>query len=811
MSKRSSKSRQKKEQSPVIARATSTFNYTKNGQERPVPKGGEKKLEDQIELSKAQQSTDSSNSDEGGISARSSRPIYAAYSPVEDTEADVSDALILQMLGFKKSSPELVPLKEDDGVKISGCLNERATARESSESAADDGDVYGGQGIATTTAKRTRSEDYYDSECEETERSKSNREFCNDKHGRQNGSTGALEGTGFLSQNENPQQFSRHRSKNGIHFLSKQNQHRGSRYITKNNNDSMSDEIPESDDNDRGERQNVAFNDDAAQMSGSDSAASSFGAAAGSEDDKTATSTHTSRKRKRNSTPQEASLQKAKKPRNNQGTKFPEKNPKHRRRDVGQFRDDEIEALENFKQNFCEEYGVSEGQFNDCMNLTKGTRWPNGLEFTKKVMFREFFQVLPLRDNKSMLRYKDRKWRNRLEEPNSWTAEQDDELFQMVSTRGKKWAAIAQDLGRSYDEVHQRWKNKLQNRDQMRQGDWSAREVDTLRAAVNEALEKLGPEAGTEDVSWEGISRAMSYGRSAQQCSNKWRKLTAEDAKYRWLEEAKLRVPEGYQLQLIRTRTASDDGPASTPTSSRKQRSTSARKLVPSRQSTSTPSPMEQPGSNEPTERQISRVPKSIPANETSPPLDTITASASSVSVEKLPEKRMPPPPFLPRTRSKDQRLPLSQASAATSPLMRPIQSQQIERPSPQIPIRQMPDRTTGEDELSQRSKSAQSDEELSSSSSENHDASSSSEDDSDDDQGGNNSKALRHVSESETSGISEDDEESRNGYESMEIDAHPGAQESSSDSEPQISALASPRSRLRDRERASRSSSRRK
>lgn len=219
---------------------------------------------------------------------------------------------------------------------------------------------------------------------------------------------------------------------------------------------------------------------------------------------------------------------------------------------TGRFSDKEIRALERFKENWCSEFQIDEYTFNECINHRRKAPFPSGLGFIKKHMLDEFLSALPHRDKRSMFRYKERNWQNITEKPHEWNADQDRELEQLIGRHGTKWTSLASRLGRSQDDVAQRWRNYVAKRATKNTGSWSITEIDKLRAAVTRALQDAGDNSTLDQISWDTVSEFMGGSRTAQQCSGKWHKLMTNDEKSHWYEDNRIVVPEGYRVQLVK-------------------------------------------------------------------------------------------------------------------------------------------------------------------------------------------------------------------------------------------------------------------
>lgn len=194
---------------------------------------------------------------------------------------------------------------------------------------------------------------------------------------------------------------------------------------------------------------------------------------------------------------------------------------------TGRFSDREVAVLENWRLNFCEDYGMSKAKFNDMITQAakreRDVVWPyKGIE--RRELLQEFRAQLPHRSRKSMQRFRERYFQNANVEP--WTAEDDEELRDLVKKIGTKWTEISEMMNRTRDACHSRWKFQLNYGRKIHHGDWSVKETKRLQEEVQAAAELKGvdPEDQAADLPWSAIAEKVGS-RSAQQCSNKWRIL----------------------------------------------------------------------------------------------------------------------------------------------------------------------------------------------------------------------------------------------------------------------------------------------
>ena len=192
----------------------------------------------------------------------------------------------------------------------------------------------------------------------------------------------------------------------------------------------------------------------------------------------------------------------------------------------GPFSKSEVAKLEAFRRRFCQEHGIEEHDFNQMMIDSSRTGpknpWPWAF-ISRKDFLEEYVDVLPDRDMTSMRRYKERNFQN--VDHRKWSEEDDDLLIQLVEELGTKWTEIGERLGRTQDSVSQRWRHRLKNRESLKLGRWSLREVEFLKKAVAFVKSKMSlPLTHDTDyrISWTAVSHQMGGIRTAQQCSTYW-------------------------------------------------------------------------------------------------------------------------------------------------------------------------------------------------------------------------------------------------------------------------------------------------
>jgi len=213
----------------------------------------------------------------------------------------------------------------------------------------------------------------------------------------------------------------------------------------------------------------------------------------------------------------------------------------------GPFGADEVWKIEEWRDSFCAEFKIDRTVFNDMMaaSCRKGrdTSW-NWNFILKQDFLEQYNSLLPNRNRRSMLRYRERNFQN-VETSKVWTKDDDDELENLVKELGTKWIEIGQRLTRTSDAVSQRWRNRVQHRHKMNGGDWRAQETELLKTAIVKLKTRLGvplDESSDYRIAWSQISNEMGNIRTAQQCSNHWKWLAQE---HRFSERAQ-KVPKGF-------------------------------------------------------------------------------------------------------------------------------------------------------------------------------------------------------------------------------------------------------------------------
>ncbi|CAG8887856.1 unnamed protein product [Penicillium egyptiacum] len=210
---------------------------------------------------------------------------------------------------------------------------------------------------------------------------------------------------------------------------------------------------------------------------------------------------------------------------------------------IGFYTPDEVRKIEAYKVNFCTMHGISSVRFDEMVQHSE--RGANG-EFpvssgviSKSDFWNEIYALVPDRDRRSVYRFMRRHFQASAQKAHDWSKEQDDELIELHAKYGPKWTFIGKLIGRSDDDVTQRWKNKLEHQGTMNQGAWSEEETKIFLDAVESTWATMKPmladKAGNDMyelderlIVWGNISKEMGHMRSRQQCADKWRKIVKQ-------------------------------------------------------------------------------------------------------------------------------------------------------------------------------------------------------------------------------------------------------------------------------------------
>ncbi|KAJ5773623.1 hypothetical protein N7457_008519 [Penicillium paradoxum] len=210
---------------------------------------------------------------------------------------------------------------------------------------------------------------------------------------------------------------------------------------------------------------------------------------------------------------------------------------------IGFYTPDEVQKIEAYKVNFCTMHGISSILFDEMVQHSErggSGDFPVTSEvITKSDFWNEIYALVPDRDRRSVYRFMRRHFQASAQKAHDWSQEQDEELIELHAKHGAKWAYIGKLIGRSDDDVTQRWKNKLEHQGTMKQGAWSEEETNIFLKAVESSwitMKQMLSETAGKDfyelderlVVWGNISKEMGHTRSRQQCADKWRKIVKQ-------------------------------------------------------------------------------------------------------------------------------------------------------------------------------------------------------------------------------------------------------------------------------------------
>ncbi|KAJ5188755.1 hypothetical protein N7491_005076 [Penicillium cf. griseofulvum] len=210
---------------------------------------------------------------------------------------------------------------------------------------------------------------------------------------------------------------------------------------------------------------------------------------------------------------------------------------------IGFYTPDEVQKIEAYKLNFCTVHGIPTTKFDEMVQHSeRGAHgeFPVSSDIISKGDFwDEIYALVPDRDRRSVYRFMRRHFQASAQRAHDWSKEQDDELIELHAKHGPKWTYIGRLIGRSDDDVTQRWKNKLEHQGTMNTGAWSEEETKIFLDAMESAWLTIKPmlanNAGKDMyqmdeglIIWGNISKAMGHRRSRQQCADKWRKIVRQ-------------------------------------------------------------------------------------------------------------------------------------------------------------------------------------------------------------------------------------------------------------------------------------------
>ncbi|KAL8742825.1 MAG: hypothetical protein Q9190_004749 [Brigantiaea leucoxantha] len=209
----------------------------------------------------------------------------------------------------------------------------------------------------------------------------------------------------------------------------------------------------------------------------------------------------------------------------------------------GPFSRKEIQRLESFCSQYCEENRISQKKFNDMIHSRMRGR-PDVVN-----LFAEIHSVLPSRTRQSVLRFCKRHFHN-FSARGTWTGSDDERLKSAVAQLGKSWIKVGERIDRFPEDCRDRFRNYHYNAENRNNHPWSVIETKRLIKAVDECIRLMKSEQRKakeakyfgrdlpaseseldEDtemmklVNWQIVSEKMGGTKSRLQCSTRWARL----------------------------------------------------------------------------------------------------------------------------------------------------------------------------------------------------------------------------------------------------------------------------------------------
>lgn len=192
---------------------------------------------------------------------------------------------------------------------------------------------------------------------------------------------------------------------------------------------------------------------------------------------------------------------------------------------TGRLDDKERRYLLAWRDSFCAENEISAYTFNEMMEASSKSRsqWPFAF-ITKNEFMDEYHNQLPGRNLRTMLRFREREFRN--VERGGWSIDDEKELGRLIKQHGQKWVKIGEELGRTADEVSQRWRHIMNYGKGKTRGSWTDEELIQLEQEMETFAASKGTTVNDTSlkaiIPWHAISEKLGTGRTAQQCSMRW-------------------------------------------------------------------------------------------------------------------------------------------------------------------------------------------------------------------------------------------------------------------------------------------------
>jgi len=202
----------------------------------------------------------------------------------------------------------------------------------------------------------------------------------------------------------------------------------------------------------------------------------------------------------------------------------------------GTFSLDERFVIDKALQDYCKVHNMT-------MNELKDRVWGNNRR--KDEFWDTICSAVPNRSRASVYKHVRRSC-HIFQQRAKWTAEEDNELADLVKEKGNKWKDIGEAMGRMGEDCRDRYRNYVKCGKDRGTDRWSEEEENLLKKTVAAHKElsrqiliaqgKPMPSPEEEDnilINWTTVSDQMQNKRSRIQCRYKWKKMLAQKEKFK--------------------------------------------------------------------------------------------------------------------------------------------------------------------------------------------------------------------------------------------------------------------------------------
>lgn len=142
----------------------------------------------------------------------------------------------------------------------------------------------------------------------------------------------------------------------------------------------------------------------------------------------------------------------------------------------------------------------------------------------------------PGKDRRKVLKYCRKNFHNFKARGGQWTADEDDQLAELVESQGCKWALFSTILNRHPEDLRDRYRNYVISADRRETTAWTDDEASRLTECVQEAIDDIESSKDLDPhnkrflrpieqlINWQHISQQLGS-RSRIQCLGKWRTM----------------------------------------------------------------------------------------------------------------------------------------------------------------------------------------------------------------------------------------------------------------------------------------------